>query len=209
MSNRTCNVDKCNKPGTALGMCNLHYQRYINGRPLVQEAKPVYAYCTVDGCTLPTRSKHASMCMKHYHRQYRHGNADAVATRSNISVSHGRRYKTKYNPRHPLASKHGIVYVHRMVLFDAIGYGPHPCHWCKTPVNWGPKGSPDELQPDHLNGYGDDNEIDNLVPSCRSCNIARAGQARSAALRQAGWWSEHDTIAALRTQSRKSKVEDN
>lgn len=162
--------------------------------------------CSLDYCDKPARSNGPSMCPMHYHRQYRHGTPEMLATESGITVSHGRRYKTKYNPTHPLASKHGIVYVHRMVLFDAIGYGPHACHWCKRPIDWAAKGDPNELQPDHLNGLGDDNALENLVPSCRGCNVARALQARSAALREAGYWSGNDTVAHLKGTQRREPI---
>lgn len=164
--------------------------------------------CTLDGCEKPSRNKNsAALCKMHYHRQYRHGGVDMVATKSGISASLGRRYKTKHAPSHPLASKHGNVYVHRMVLFDAIGYGPHSCHWCGADVAWLPKGTPGELHPDHLNGDGADNHIVNLVASCRGCNTLRGSQARSEALREAGWWSGNDTIAHLATGGRRPLVE--
>jgi hypothetical protein len=158
--------------------------------------------CTVPGCAKPTRSKSAALCKMHYHRQYRHGSVDRVAHRAGISVSHGRRYRSVTRHGHPLAGKSGKVYEHRAVLYDRIGLGPHACHWCGTEVHWdAADGRP--LQVDHINGVGDDNRSDNLVPSCNCCNVARAQQARSAALREAGWWSRHDTIANLRGQRRR------
>lgn len=163
--------------------------------------------CTLDGCEKPGRSGSASLCPMHYHRQYRHGDVNRVANEAGITASLGRRYRTKHAPTHPLASKHGVVYVHRMVLFDAIGRGPHACHWCGTEVEWARKGDPRELQPDHLNGDGADNRIENLVPACRRCNTARGGQARHDALRAAGWWSGNDTIAALKNGGRAPRVE--
>jgi hypothetical protein len=164
-----------------------------------------YVHCTEAGCTKPTRSRYATLCPMHYHRAYRHGSTATVATASGVSVSPGRKYKTKYVPTHPLASKHGIVYVHRMVLFNAIGYGPHACHYCQANIDWTRRGEPNELQPDHVNNQGDDNRIENLVPCCRSCNTARAQQARHDALVEAGWWSRNDTIAGLR-QGRRDRV---
>ena len=156
--------------------------------------------CIIDGCEKPARSAKADWCKMHYHRWYRHGSTDKVATQSDISVSLGRRYRTRYNPRHPLAFKYGNVYVHREVLYDEIGPGPHPCHWCAHPVDWLTKGHPDNLLPDHLNNDGGDNRIENLVPSCGVCNSTRGSQRRMDALRDAGWWSNNDTVGALGTR---------
>lgn len=143
--------------------------------------------CTVDGCAKPARSATATYCPMHYHRVYRHGSTDAVAHEAGIKVTKGRRYRTTHEPNHPLAQRDGRVYVHRKVLFDTIGPGEHACHWCGTTVRWAPKGTPGILIPDHVNGYGDDNRPDNLVPSCMSCNTARGQQQRSDALRAAGF----------------------
>lgn len=160
--------------------------------------------CAVPECVKPLRSSGAEWCAMHYHRWYRHGSVNKVSAKADLTVSKGRRYKHKHRPDHPLAFKGGLVYEHRMVLFDAIGYGPHACHWCGTEVDWKPKGEEGELHPDHLNGYGDDNRLENLVPACRRCNTTRGAQARSDALRAAGWWSRNDTVAV--TQPRVARV---
>jgi hypothetical protein len=132
----------------------------------------------------------------HYHRWYRHGSTDRVATRAE-SISLGRRYRTVSAKGHPLAHANGRAYEHRVVLYDHIGIGPHACHWCDAEVDWLPKGNPRELQPDHLNNDGADNRIENLVPACRSCNSTRGLQRRADALRAAGWWSNNDTVGKL------------
>lgn len=161
--------------------------------------------CSVDGCEKTPRSSGAELCKMHYHRLYRHGSVDKVATRSGVTASHGRRYKTVYRPHHPLASKHGVVYAHRLALYEAIGSGVHPCHWCGKQLSWeSTRGDADCLNVDHLNGVGDDNRAENLVPACTRCNVHRAGIARAAALRSAGWWSKNDTIAALKGSGRKA-----
>ncbi|MEU8186026.1 hypothetical protein [Micromonospora carbonacea] len=161
--------------------------------------------CEVAGCAKPTRSRAAKLCKMHYHRQYRHGSVDRTAHTAGISASKGRRYRAIYRAGHPLARSSGRVYEHRVVLYDQIGPGPHPCNWCGTTVHWDPVDGP-ALQVDHLNGVGDDNRPENLVASCNACNVARAQQARSAALRAAGWWSQHDTIAGLRGQRRRDPL---
>lgn len=75
---------------------------------------------------------------------------------------------------HPLANKDGCVYEHRYVLFEAIGPGPHQCHWCSASVDWIKgkclKGS---LVPDHLDGNKHNNALSNLVPACNRCNATR------------------------------------
>jgi len=155
--------------------------------------------CTVDECDNPPRSGKAEWCAKHYHRWYRHGSVDKTARTAGISISKGRRYRSHHLPGHPLATPCGRVYDHQVVLYAAIGPGPHPCHWCTRPVRWDAgKAKPDRLTVDHLNDIGDDNRLANLVPSCPTCNTTRAVQAKAAALVAHGWWSNHDTIARLK-----------
>lgn len=160
--------------------------------------------CRVPECLKPPRSAKADLCKMHYHRQYRHGSVDALAHRE-AGPSLGRRYVSVYRPGHPLA-RSGKVYEHRAALYDHIGPGPHPCHWCTAPVDWVAKGQPGCLQVDHLNNDGRDNRLDNLVPCCQSCNSARGSQRRHDALRERGYWSQHDTVGRLGT--RTTRVED-
>lgn len=162
--------------------------------------------CMLPECDKPARSNAGSLCKMHYHRQYRHGSTDKVATRSGVTASHGRRYVSKYVPGHPLAGSNGKAYAHRLVLFDAIGPGEHACHWCDVTISWDKtRGEDGVLNVDHLNAIGDDNRIENLVPCCVSCNTARGLQARSDALRAAGWWSGNDTIAHLNAPSQRRR----
>lgn len=157
------------------------------------------ATCILEGCEKPSRQKSPALCPMHYHRQYRHGNPHRVAHDSGITVSLGRRYRRIYVPAgHPMRDKSGRAYEHRVVLYEQLGTGPHECFWCGVAVDWLPKGDPQCLQVDHLNDDGADNRPANLVPSCGRCNATRALQARSAALRDAGWWSEHDTVGRLK-----------
>ena len=164
--------------------------------------------CTVDGCDKPRRSAGADYCKMYYHRWYRHGSVDKVSRGSGVTVSLGRRYKRMRAVGHPVADANGMAYVHRVVLFDEIGPGPHVCHWCDVEVDWLPRGMPGELQVDHLNNDGADNRAENLVPACRDCNAGRGAQRRMDALRDAGFWSNNDTIAALRSRGRTIRVED-
>lgn len=164
--------------------------------------------CTLPECDKPSRSNVPNLCPMHYHRAYRHGDVHKVAHKSGVTASHGRQYKRKTAKGHPAADANGIGYVHRIVLWDAIGPGEHPCYHCKRVVSWdNGKGHPDVLQVDHLNNHGDDNRPENLVPSCIECNTARGAQRRSDALREAGFWSVNDTIAATASQTRRPRIE--
>lgn len=164
--------------------------------------------CSVDGCDKPPRSGKAEWCKKHYHRWYRHGDVNRCANTAGVSVSKGRRYRLARGASgHALAKGSGRLWEHQVVLYDAIGAGSHPCHWCGTTVRWeADKGQPDRLTVDHLNGLGDDNRLANLVPSCPSCNSGRASQAKAEALAAHGWWSNHDTIANLKQQTRRPRI---
>lgn len=163
--------------------------------------------CTVDACAKPTRTPGSAMCGMHYHRLYRHGDVNRRATDGSVRLDRGGRYQSTTRPGHPLARKSGRVYTHRAVLYDAIGPGLHPCHWCSAQISWDSTiGDANCLNVDHLNGQRDDNRLENLVPACTSCNVTRGAQARSAALRAAGWWSKHDTVSKQRSGTRRAPI---
>ena len=78
-------------------------------------------------------------------------------------------------PEHPLAGKRGFAPIHRVVLYDAIGPGPHPCFRCERPLNWyarlpSRRRPPDYLVVHHFDGWSLNNSLDNLRPSCGPCN---------------------------------------
>jgi len=64
-----------------------------------------------------------------------------------------------------------IVPLHRWVLLDKIGPGPHACHWCAKPLTW--TGRPDHITADHLDRNTHNNRPENLVPACHGCNVWR------------------------------------
>lgn len=79
---------------------------------------------------------------------------------------------------HPLAQDsgngYGKIYEHRLVLFDKIGPLDHECHWCGKWLCWSNDCGSDSIVVDHLDSNEWNNDQDNLVPSCRRCNIQRS-----------------------------------
>lgn len=152
--------------------------------------------CTVDGCQKASRNRgSAAMCKMHYHRWYRHGRTEIVATTLSTRTDESK-YRSLHLPSHPAAPPCGRIYEHRAVLFDSIGDGEHPCHWCGAMVSWASSvGETDYLTVDHLNSVRDDNRLDNLVVSCNPCNVARSMTQRHERLVEAGWWASNDTAA--------------
>src|SRR3990167_2031107 len=97
------------------------------------------------------------------------------------------RYATAMiSPDHPLAEFHGtrthghvlLVYAHRLVLWNVLGPGLHPCYWCGRPLRWARGHEADVITTDHLNDEPRDNRPENLVASCRGCNGGRAIRLR-------------------------------
>lgn len=176
MTKGTCSIETCERPHKAKGFCSPHYNRWRSsgdpcGGPRPLEA--VRSTCSVDGCVLPARSRTAEWCEKHYLRWYRHGDPEISLLGHGFVDFHG--YRVVSAPNHPLARKRGDVLEHRKVLFDAIGTGEHPCHWCGTEVTWSESypASLRGLVVDHLDGDRLNNARSNLVPSCAPCNGGR------------------------------------
>ena len=83
-------------------------------------------------------------------------------------------YVAVSRPGHPLSwGKTAIVHEHAERLFEALGWGPHACHWCGLLVNWRKADGFPRLVVDHLNDVRHDNRLVNLVPSCSGCNANR------------------------------------
>lgn len=76
-------------------------------------------------------------------------------------------------PDHPLAPASGLIALHRIVLYDKIGAGSHPCHWCGKKLEWGNGRKPHLIVVDHVDHDKENNDPANLVPSCRACNAHR------------------------------------
>jgi hypothetical protein len=69
--------------------------------------------------------------------------------------------------------------VARIVLYEKIGPGPHPCHWCGEPVDWKQGGQfvPGALLADHVDFDPTNDTPENLEPSCNPCNAHRTREA--------------------------------
>lgn len=61
---------------------------------------------------------------------------------------------------------------HRAVLYDAIGPGPHSCHWCGKTIYWDAAAA-ERINTDHLDWNRLNNDAANLVPACLDCNTKR------------------------------------
>lgn len=115
----------------------------------------------------------------HYSRLRRTGDAGSA---SRIRGARGAGHINEYGyrvlcaPDHPLAGVQGKVLEHRAVLFDAIGPGPHPCHWCERLLPWS-GGAGVGINVDHLDEVRLNNELSNLVVSCLDCNTKRSRSA--------------------------------
>lgn len=171
-----CEVNGCErKPHTrrkGVALCNLHWQR-VNKYGLselpVREPAP-WSTCSRPGCDKPSRTRSGALCEMHYGRWYRKETFDDPVYGKAWITSQG--YVATAKKGHPLTARNGHLYQHRGVLYDAIGPGEHPCHWCKQHVEWLAKGKR-KLVVDHLDGVKTHNARANLVPSCHSCNATR------------------------------------
>lgn len=139
----------------------------LRARAVHAKMKPL---CVVDGCK-NHRGYSSGICNACYTRLKRTGTLERRRFVYRCVTTNG--YIKASAVDHPLATR-GYVYEHRMILFDAIGNGPHPCYWCTAPVQW-IKGacSKGALVVDHLDGDKQNNALGNLVPACNRCNANR------------------------------------
>lgn len=121
--------------------------------------------CRVNGCGKRARYVTDPLCYGHYSRLRRNGNTDDREARTTYKHSGG--YTVIKVTGHPMARRTGWAFEHRVRLYDKIGPGPHPCHWCGQNLGWS------DIVVDHLNERKSDNSDDNLVPACTFCNRSR------------------------------------
>lgn len=82
-----------------------------------------------------------------------------------------------FRPEHPLAPPSGLILVSRVVLYDKIGPGVHPCNWCGVKLTWAGAGSGSRVSgkivADHCDNDPENDDPGNLVVACYGCNISR------------------------------------
>lgn len=84
---------------------------------------------------------------------------------------------------HPIAPPSGVLAIARVNLYDKIGPGTHPCNWCKKVISWDAELYSDTaIVADHLNWDSENDEPENLVPSCNACNSHRRKTGHSKTL---------------------------
>lgn len=153
--------------GTDRVYCSDHCR--TKRRISVIKAQPL---CVVEGCANP-RFYSDGVCNSCYYRRKRTGTLEKRVYKYRGVSTTGYVYLLGMHD-HPLCSSNGRMAEHRKILYDHIGPGPHKCFWCKSEIDWIRgrclKGS---LVPDHLDGNKQNNDINNLVPSCNDCNSSR------------------------------------
>jgi len=164
MADGICCIERCDRPRD---------RRHQSRMCVTHRCTNSQRTCSIERCGKPHNSH--GWCKEHYDRYLRHGDPTVVIDRTSKGWLHDEGYRRLSIPGHPLASSNGHVFEHRVVLYDKVGPGPHPCHWCTTPVDWS-KSWPhadDALVADHLDGNRLNNDPVNLVPACQLCNYTR------------------------------------
>lgn len=177
---------KCGTCGNALPTMTGRgkWLRYCSAECREQRPKPrINKICSVPGCNRFARSQAAEYCEMHYYRLRRNGSLETTIGQGTLTAGG---YWTVSRPDHPLTNGQGRAFQHRLVLYDKIGPGTHPCHWCGAPVSWEkeyPKDL-DGLVVDHLDDNKLNNNPKNLVPSCFRCNQARGRDKMTMMMRE-------------------------
>jgi uncharacterized Zn-finger protein len=158
---KTCVVSSCAKLACRKGqLCQMHSWRLrLHGD--VNWIRP--STCRVENCQGKYKAK--NLCETHYQRFRKYGSTEA---REHPRLA-AHRYRQVVRRGHPLACKTTErVLEHRLVMFEAIGFGRVACVWCGKPIAFKLG-----LVVDHLDHNRQNNIETNLLPSCVSCNSAR------------------------------------
>jgi len=194
-----CAVDGCLGKMHGNNWCTKHYHRVNkHGDPLYGE-KERHTSCIVPGCGGKVRSGYSEYCEMHYGRIRRNGTIHNLPQNDRVITSEG---YVKIKKLHVLSDGKGWVYEHRLILFEKIGPGKHNCHWCGKEVDFDKKYPEflDALVADHLDNNHQNNNPENLVPSCNICNVARGFLKMKATMQARGikisWNGEEKLLGA-------------
>jgi hypothetical protein len=122
--------------------------------------------CRVEDCDRVTT--HGTLCSRHQHRLARYGDLDVDRSAPNEGWVSSNGYPNLAAHGHPLRRQNRVA-VGRLVLYEKIGPGTHPCTWCDRPLEWGAN-----LRAARVNGDRADSSPENLVAACASCILERS-----------------------------------
>lgn len=172
-----CSVADCGRRAVARGWCLMHYKRWRkHGAPdVVTRVRDPGRPCAVQGCARKFFCQR--WCKLHYQRWAKYGDPLGAHAFAGSVTAAG--YRQRFRPDHVLATRSGMLFEHREVLYAKIGPGAHPCHWCGRLVRWDIPVNRGGLAlvTDHLNDSRLDNRPENLEPSCIRCNTKRGRDA--------------------------------
>lgn len=180
MSESVCLISGCAARPVGWGWCESHYRRWQrHGDPTAGRPSYTASYngvlCSVESCERDAFAR--GWCLMHYKRWRNNGDPNVTRRREKgAGCINESGYLLVTAKGHPLARSGGQALEHRVVLYDSIGPGVHPCHHCGRSVSWEksyPHDADDALVVDHLDHDRLNNELTNLVPSCDPCNRAR------------------------------------
>jgi hypothetical protein len=147
---RLCELDDCDRPHYAKGLCEMHYQRLrSNGDPLVIRPagrKPEGKVCTLEGCDKPRRGR--GLCGMHLARLQRNGEVGPAQPM-----------------RKPLG---GHDSVHRALRAERGVAREHVCPCGAPAAEWALTGPRDLVDP--TKGFPYSENLDDYTALCRSCH---------------------------------------
>lgn len=124
--------------------------------------------CSIEGCINDAVYLAKCVCQKHYFRFMRYGTYELKRTGTRkYRITNSGGYQKLFKPSHPLATKGGYVYEHRMVVYEKYGVNLPDCELCGKKTNW------ESCVIDHKDDDVTNNSIDNLRPVCDWCNTSR------------------------------------